>query len=417
MSKKIMAKTHNKKLLEFNAENLGYTWLLFFIAPVLAFIISVKNFKYKFLRKFIVLFGGLYGLFYIPIPNSDATRFQSYYAEHENYSLSQYLSDIFNVFSGDTLFPDIYAFTVFFIGNLFSSNPQLFHLITGLIYFFVFIKLIGCIYDLDYKILKRSYGWFFLGIVFITNFSSGINSVRWPLAVIVFLYGALNLITHNKVKYLFIASLSILVHFSLYPIVLVLALFYFIPFLRKINILGVLAIMALIAGALLKDLIFGNSDILGVVIEDKLADYTGEGYLEKRAASQSDWNFYVPILSFGNYFFAIAALCIMWFKQKKMITNQITNQLFGFAIFMVAISFAASSVVDLATNRYTIIVSFFTFVYLIHIGFLNKNAKVLKVLMYVYIPIILLRIFSMIRVDSETIGIEVLSNPIFTVLF
>jgi hypothetical protein len=128
-TQKIMSKTHSKKLLEFKPENLGYTWLLFFIAPVLAFIISVKNFKYKFLRKFIVLFGGLYGLFYIPIPNSDATRFQSYYAEHENYSLSQYLYDISNVFSGDTLFPDIYAFTVFFIGNLFSSNPQLFHLI------------------------------------------------------------------------------------------------------------------------------------------------------------------------------------------------------------------------------------------------------------------------------------------------
>lgn len=393
-----------------------YLWILFLIFPLSAFLLAIKNYRIKSSRKFVILFGGLYGLLYIPIPNSDATRYQSYYSSFRNYSFENYIYDITNVFSSDNLFPDIYAYTVFFIGNLFSSNPQVFHMITGLIYFFVFVKLIDCIYDKDHKILKRAYGLFFLGIVFITSFSAGINGVRWPLGVIVFLYGALNLLTQNKIRFLFIAAISILIHFSLYPIVLVLGGYYFIPFFRRINVLVAFAILTLIASSLFGALIFGNSDLLGGVIEDKLTDYTGEGYVEKRAAGQSNWNFYVPLLNFGNYFFAIGALFIMWLKQKKMKTSHTTRQLFGYAIVMAGFSFMANAVVDLSTNRYTIIVGFFTLIYLIYMGFINKGSKILKVLMYCYTPILILRIFSMIKIDSETISLELLLNPIFALL-
>ena len=102
----------------------------------------------------------------------------------------------------------------------------------------------------------------------------------------------------------------------------------------------------------------------------------------------------------------------MWFKQKYMITNKITNQLFGFAVLITAISFMANAVVDLSTNRYLAIVSFLTLTYLIYIGKLNEKSKIISKLMIWYAPIIALNMFLTIKVEWETVSIQLLSNPI-----
>lgn len=404
------------KELSHNPSNLGYVWLLFIIAPIFALIIAIKNFKQKNLRKFIILFGGLYGLFFIVLPGSDATRFQTYYINHGDYSFKQYLSDIANIGSSENQFPDVYAYTMFFLGNLVSNNPQFFHMLTALVYFFVFVKLVGSIYDKDSSILRSYYSLFFLGIIFILNFSSGINGVRWPLGFIVFIYGAINLLTQKKIKFLFIAALSLLIHFSFYPAVLALTAFFYIPFLKNTNVLILFGLLTLTIGSLFSDLIFTNVDELGVVAEDKLLAYTGDAYLEKRVENVESWNSYVFVSKFGSYFFACGVLLIMWIKQKHMNTNETTERLFTFAVLMASFSFIANSIVDLSTNRYTLIVTVITFTYLIYLGILNKNAKTLRILMYAYAPIIILRAFLIIRVDLETLSIQTLISPIIAFL-
>jgi hypothetical protein len=389
-----------------------YAWLLFLLIPIVLFGIAIKNFKYKHLRKFIVMFGGLYGLFFVPIPNSDATRYQSYYSSLQGYTFEMYWYDVINIASPESLFPDVYVFTMFYIGQFFSDNPQFFHLITALVYFFVFVKLIGHVFDNDHNILKKESGLFFIGIVFLFGFSGGINAVRFPLGLIVYLLGTINLLTQNKVKYLFLAGLSVFIHFSLYPAVIALTAFYLIPFMRKPNVLVGFALFALITGTFFSSLIFANAEAFGDVAQSKLTDYTGEGYAEERANTVKGWNFYVTIYRFGNYFFAVAALAIMWFKQKNMVTNKITNQLFSFAVLMTAISFIANAIVDLGTNRYVVIVSFLALTYLIYMGTLNEKSKIVRILMYCYAPIILLNVLLGMKVEWETVSIKLLNNPI-----
>lgn len=399
-----------------DSHNEAYAWILFLIAPIIVFIIALKNFKNKSLRKFIVLFGGLYGLFFIPIPDSDATRFQDIYANLNNYNFNAYWYDISNIASPDNRFQDVYAYTVFFLGKMFSDNPQVFYLITALVYFYVFVILLGYIYDNNVDILKKKQGLFFLGIVFLFGFSSGINGVRWPLGLLVFLLGTVQLLTLHNIKYLFLAALSILIHFSFYPAVLALCAFYYIPFLRKPNILIGLAIAALLASTVLSNIIFSNAAIFGEVAQNKLTDYTAEGYVETREADVSSWNFYVAIYRFGTYYFAVGALAIMWIKQKQMITNRNTNQLFSFALLMATISFVSSAIVDLSTNRYFVIVSFFTLIYLINIIKLNENKKVFKTLAFSYSPILILSMLLGIRVEWETVDIISLASPILAFL-
>ena len=394
--------------------NTDKAWLgiLLLISPVLSFVYAVRNFKYHSYRKFIVLFGGLYGLLFIAIPNSEATRYKTYYSQLGNYGFKEYWYDISNIASPDSMFPDVYVYTMFFIGKIFSDNPQFFHLITALVYFFVFVKLIGYIFDFDHNILKKKYGLFFIGIIFMFGFSGGINGVRWPLGLIVFLLGATKLLIENRIRYLLLAGLSVLIHFSFYPAFLALAAFYFVPFIRKPSLLVGFALFALVAGTVFSGFIVQNADSFGDVAQSKLTDYTGEGYVEKRADNVSSWNSYVSIYRFGNYFFSIVALAILWLNRKRMVTSEISNRLFSFALLFTAISFIANSIVDLSTNRYITIVSFITFSYLIYLGVLNQSSRTLRTLMICYSPLILLNVFMTIRVELETISIALITHPL-----
>ncbi len=394
-------------------QNEKYAWLLFFIAPLFSFLYAVKNFKNPNLRVIIVLFGALFGLTFIPIPNSDSTRYATTIENLIDYDFSKYINDIQNITSGDTIFPDIYAFTLFYISTSVTNNPQFFFMLAGLIYFWVLIKLVACFYINDIRFFKDTHSWFFLAIVFTLNFSAGINGIRWPLATIVFLYGAYNLLSHQKLKFLFIAATSILIHFSYVPAIGALTLFYLVPPLRKSNLLFPIAIITFFAGTFFSGLIFSNTDLFGDVFNEKLEGYTGEGYVERRSNNESGWNLYVPVARFGNYFFAIFAVLLMWYQQKKMQTSKQTNNLYTFAILMAIFSFVANAIVDLSTNRYITIMAFFVFAYLIEMNKLNPQSKILKALALVYAPIIILRIFLIVKTDWETVGLPLLTHPIF----
>ena len=400
-----------------NKEAEKYIWLLFLTVPVLAFVLALRYYKYKNLRKFILFFGGLYGLTFVPIPNSDATRYAFYYSIHTYYTFQDYLFDISNIFSETNSFPDIYIYTLFYVGNLVTNNEQFFFFITGLIYFYVFSKLLNSFYDMDYQILKKVNGFFFLGIVFILIFSAGISGVRWPLGLIVFLYGAYNLITQNEIKYYFIAVASILCHFSLAAAVGALTLYYFVPFIRKPKFLILFAIFSFVAGSLFTSIIFGNADALGEVASSKLEDYTREGYVTKRASRQVNWNWYVPIAHYGVYYFSIAATLFMWVMQSKFKTNKITTNLLSFVSLMISVSFIAGGVVDAMTNRYTLIVNFAAMAYLVYMGFLNPDSRRLKILKYIFAPIILIKALVVLRTDLQTVSLFLITNPLLKLFF
>lgn len=411
---KIFTTYKNKDNISSNNE--AYIYLLFLLSPMISFIVAIAQFKHKSVRKIIVVFGGLYGYFFIPIEDSDATTFASIYERLYDYNFTAYLTDITNIASPDNRFPDIYAFTMFFVGTTFTNNPQFFHMLTGLVYFAVYVALIGYIYDQDKKVLTKSYAVFFLGLVFILSLSAGINGVRWPLAFMVYMYGAVRVLTSTNRKYFFIAALSILIHFSFVPAVLALALYYFLPYVRKPNVLMALAIFSLIAGAFVSNVIFDNSDSFGDVGEGKLTGYTGEGYVEGREANAKGHNFYIPILRYGGYYFSLFCLFLFWFMQRRMKTSKITNNLYGFAILMAAISFMAGAVVDIATNRYTSLVTFSTFTFLVFLGIQNQGSKIFNRLKYVFAPFIILSALLIIKVDYQTLSINLMINPLFVLL-
>lgn len=393
-------------------------WFYFLIWPFLTFFYAVKNFSTKKYRKFILLFGVLYGLSFIPIPESDATRYAERFEAMEEYTIGSYWYDITHIFEIESTYPDVYAYTLFFLTSKVTNNVQVFYMVSAFIYFFVFLKLIYSLYDLFPSMRRHYFIWFFLGCVFIYNFSAGINGLRFPLAFMVFSYGALNLIIKNKKKYLFVALLSPLIHFALLYACVFLLLFTFIPIVKKDVFLLTLLVLAVGANTFFGDFIQSNIGMLGENYEDYLVGYTGEGYIEKRSEHVTQWNWYVQLRAFGTYYFSMVVLIIVWISKRRLRFNQVASNLFAFAVLMVVASLITGGMLDPISNRYANLVALFTLSFLLYLSILNRRSGMLKTISKVYIPIFIFTALVILRGDLYTVSpFMLVGNPILSLLF
>jgi hypothetical protein len=378
-------------------------WVLFFVWPVASLFFAIKNFHIKPYRKFIVLFGVLYGLTFLPIPFSDGSRYAQRFEETNNYSWSEYVYDITHIYTGGGN-PDVYAHTLFFVTSKFSKNARFFHMVTALIYFLVFIKLLASIYDLVRGAWGKYYLWFFLGCVFVLNLSIGINGVRYPLAFMVFALGAFKLIVTGEKKYLVIALLSPFIHFMfVYPVVFLL-LFHWVPFSRNQTFLLVFLLLSLLAGTFFHTFIQNNIGFLGESYESRFADYTNEAWIEGREEHVTGWNWYVIFRHYGNHYFSLIAIFLVWFRQKKLQSDIISKKLFVFAVFMIIASFISGGMVDSISNRFNALAIIFSFIFLFYISSLNPESLMLKTLSRLYIPIFIIHVLVVFRADLYTVS-------------
>ncbi len=401
-----------KEHYEKTKSNAKFLWVLYFVFPLVPFIIAVNNFNIKKYRKFIILFAVLYGYTFIPIPESDGAGYAAIIESMKTYSAEQYFHDITNIYGNDTQFPDIYAFTLFYITTKLSGGPQIFHLLTSLIYFIIFIGFLGTIRSLTPQIRGKYYIWFFLGCVFITNLSAGINGVRFATALMLFSYGALNMIIFKNVKYLLISITSILIHFSLLFPLIFLIIFFLSGFLKNKIILYVFLFLA-ITSTFLTSLVLENTTIFGIAFESKITTYTNAQYIETRNAHVSIWNWYVQLNLVASYYFIFIAILISRVFSRSLKQNELTNRLFSFAIIVYSISFISGALVDQISNRYALIAKLFALIYLFYISANNPYNRILKIISRLYIPVFILNALIMLRGDLFTVSpYLIFGNPI-----
>lgn len=390
-------------------------WFYFLIWPFLTFFYAVKNFSTKKYRKFILLFGVLYGLSFIPIPESDATRYAERFEAMEEYTFDSYWYDITHIYEIESTYPDVYAYTLFFLTSKITNSVHVFFMLSALIYFFVFLKLIYSLYDLFPRMRRHYFIWFFLGCVFIYNFSAGVNGLRFPLAFMVFSYGALNVIIKNNKNFLFIALLSPLIHFTLLYACVFLLLHTFVPIIRNNIFLLSLLILAVVANTFFGDFIQNNIGILGESYQDYLEGYMGEGYIERRSEHVTQWNWYVQLRAFGNYYFAMVVLAVVWISKRSLRFNHAATKLFAFAVLMVVASLITGGMLDPISNRYANLVSFFTLSFLLYLSVLNRRSRMLKTISRVYIPIFIFTALVILRGDLYTVSpFMFVGNPILS---
>ncbi|MFH1119637.1 MAG: EpsG family protein [Bacteroidota bacterium] len=401
--------THHKS-------NVAALWLLSIVYPLLTFITALKNFSNKKYRVFIILFGALYGFTFIPISKSDGQAYKDTFLGMKDYTFTKYINDISSIADDDSDFPDIYAFTLFFIAKKISDDPRVFFLITGIFYFWMLIALMSSIWSMAPSGWGQFYFWFFLGCIFVLNFSAGINGVRFGMAYMVFGYGALNLILKKKIKFLLIASLSILIHFSLLYMVLFLVAFYLAGYPRQKNFLYVFLAIALVS-SIFSTFIAENVGLFGTTIENKFNEYTDAGFMEKREEHTEVWRWYVNFDKYSTFYFVNIAMLLIRFFASKIRHDDTANRLFSFALIIFGASIISGGLVDSISNRYILISNLFALVYLLYISYLNPGNLYLSRISRIYRPIFILHALVVLRADLYTVSPWLLfGNPIVMVV-
>lgn len=198
--------------------------ILFLLFPFLAFLLSCRNLKSKINGLIFVLFAALFGYSSsFDLKSADSFRIGWSFCNVFDRKLSFIVSSY-----EEGSVADIYASLVMSIVKQFTENPKFLFLMFGLIFgwlCFLSIKLV-----IRERIGSNNVYFSILMICFFSLFSFlDIHGVRFGTALWLFFLSATNFIVYNRRKYVVGVILSMFIHFSFFPIVLLTIFFkYFI---------------------------------------------------------------------------------------------------------------------------------------------------------------------------------------------
>lgn len=388
-------------------------WVIFIISPLTSFIISLKNYRQRALRIFVYAFALFYGYTYIPIPNSDGASYMDDFLNTESYNFKTYTNEIAQIAVEKPGVVEVYAQTLKFVAFNVSKNVHVYFMLAAAVYFFVFFKLLDSLWLIVKEKASRNYLSFFLGVMFVYNLSAGVNGIRFPLAFMVFCYGAINLVTRKKIKYLLIACSSVFIHFAITFSVAFLLVSYFVKFKSNRYLLYILLISAYISSYLFTAFLEQNLNFLGDSAQSKYTGYTGEGYVETREELVENWNWYIRFNLYSTYYFCLISLLALRLPLFKIRFDKTANRLFFFAMIMLLHSILSGSVLEIVSNRYNNVFMLSTLAYIFYTSAINYRSRVFKFMNYVYIPILILNILIKFRGDLYTVSPMLLyGNPI-----
>jgi len=392
-------------------------WATFVIMPFLTFIISLRNIKLKQYRVFLLLFLSLYGYLFIPMTGADANSFIGSLKIFSSYSLNDLKTIISKTYTTDS-YTDFYEPLLLFITTRFTSNYRIFFFIVNFIYFSVAFKLWETIWGLSKGNGFNYHSIFFWGTFFILGFSAGLNGVRWPLGFMVFSLGSLKYLLKNKIGYLLLAGLSVFIHYALlYPMIFLL-LFTILKFSRKHNVTMLILIVVVIASSVISQFISSNVGLLGSSIQNELIGLSSEGYMNTRTTHISNWPWFLRINMFAARYFLISSLAFIYIRRSTLVFNDKANKLFLFVTLILIQCILSGNIIDpMTNNRYYLIFILFGLILLNHLGMINPTSKVLRMLSYIYIPILMLRALLLFRTDLYGINPILIFGNVLSILF
>lgn len=395
--------------------NKFWLWIIFLVYPLGAFIYAVRNFNVVNYRKFILLFGVFYGFTYIPIENSDSTRYNQRITEMKNYSFKNYLYDITHMYDSDSETVDAYVITVFFIVSKFTNEPTVYRAVFALVFFLVQLKLISVLYD---YIRKKNGGKpmyaFLIGVLFLINLSSGINGVRFGLAVQIFTLGLFLFITRNDKRYLLYAIMAFFVHFMIGYLLFFLLLYLLTKKIYNstyaLIIISVFFLFSLNSGTSIKE----ATGLLGEGIDKKATSYIeNENYKQQRNEHLVSLNWYVQFDRYSTYYFGFFCLFLIVIFKDTLHKDQTAIRLEYFSLLMYFSSFVSGQLVDEISNRYYLFANAFFLIYMLYLSSTN-DSKLIQNLQIIYIPILILHCLIVLRGDLYTVSPNLVLGNLIT---
>lgn len=362
---------------KYNNKNILLLLVFFVVWPFGAFLYAVYNYNKKESLLIFVLFTGLFS--YAMQSNSSLYDLERVLKIAEIYA-AKADSDFFSIVTGlygdaDDGGVDIYLDFVSFVVSRFTNNGHVLLLFFGLMYGVLFAKCISSLLTINNT---RNYQTGLLLLSFSMIFSMDqIAGVRFATASYLFFYGLLNYFRTNNSKYLFILSLSSLVHFSYLSVIALLIIYIYTKPTEKV--LYCIVAISYLAGTIFQGAMISIFGFLGGSIEKRANLYLGVEGANDYVVWFVDYKEEL-MLAFIVVFFIVSKL-----MKKKIVETVLSLHLFRFSMLVLILSNFAVSIPD-AGYRFTLvfILIFMAYVYVSYNqNFMNVNLNKL----YSYAPL------------------------------
>lgn len=367
---------------------LGFLILLFFIWPFGAFLLSLSNYNRKESHIIVILFTGLFG--YSMIAESaelDIHRVLGLAGIYAAYSSSQIVEVVTGLYGPDPdNAVDIYKDLVAFIVSRFTTNGNILFMVFGLIYGWIYTKSVNVLISFEK-------GKNIFTIILLLSFSVAFGldqlaGVRFATAAYLLFFGIFNFLKTNKKNYLFIASLSLLIHFAYLSVLVVFILFLLIN--RRYRIIYSILIFSFISAGFFQETINQIITYLGGSIEERAKLYTQLEAGEQRLV----W--YVAFRENLMTIYALIFILLTKIRRIKLNENVLSVKLLHFSLMLLALSNFTNHIQH-AGYRYNFvfIMVFMSYVYVLFNT--NKENKVIRILSLMAIPFFLLQFLYVVR--------------------
>lgn len=417
----------NKFMNNKSANNKKNNLLLFIVWPFGAFINSCLNIRNKSFHAVFLMFAFVYGYsVFIQQGDGDIVRYSQAFDLMIDANADDYLNYISNLLKPNSALtgyykisneqPDIYANTLMFIVTRFTENSRWFFALVSLFYFILFLKFINeCLYNTNW-VGSNSQKFFLVFLMVAVPFYVGVTGIRFWTALYFYMIFALKYVRTERLKYVFIASLSIAIHFTfIFPI----ALLFVYRILPRTKILRLLIIVFSVSIFLtgsansVLGFINQNTESFG---ESKLASkaevYTNEEYLNDRQENVSKFNWYVLLNSKLLFYILVLITILEKFKLINFFGNSYTKKIDDMHYVFFINSLITYDMGSFSRFIYIFyLLSFYR--YLLFAG-VSQNFDSIKKLAYLYSFPLILHVLVSLRAGFYTVDpYLILSNSLF----
>lgn len=343
--------------------------VLFVIWPFLALLTALTNFGRREARIVVYIYLVYFGLsFVVDEAGGDALRYATELERNALLPFSDFFKIVGGIYSSEDSV-DIYEPLISFLVSRLTDDHRVLFAVFAAVFGFFYLKSIGILYDLYQKnpgIDALIHLLFFCVILPITT----INGVRMWTAAWIFFYGAIHVIWYRDARFLILAFMSSLVHFSFLSANVIL-LIYFIVRNRNYVYLP-MAIVSFVLPQIISPFLQRLSLRLGGALQARFEGYTNEDYISGNLESMEDKAWFVKIGNDLVFYYLVFAVIIMQILSRKQIRNDRERNLYSFLLLFVSfVNFAAF--IPTLGGRFKLVFFLFATTYLF-VLFLHKKS-------------------------------------------
>lgn len=398
----------------FGTENNYRIGILFLFWPIIALILSLKNYRTNWSKNVFWMFCVFFGLtFVISTFGGDSERYALDLYRYASYDFKlKHLLD--RLYTGGSL--DIFQPIITFLVAKVTQSPKILMGVFGIFFGYFYSRNLWFIFEnVNGKISKQL-------IIFIATFALinpiwNINGFRWYTAAHVFLFGVLPyIVLQDKSKLLLSLVMSVLIHFSFFYMVLIFALYYFCG--NRIHIYFWLFILSSFVIELDLSFIRNSLQSLPMIFHERIDSYTNEDYALGVSERLQNVNWYIKyyqkVLSWIVYAFAI------FIYSTERVNLKSDNNLYRLFTFSLLVYSAANISSNMPSGgRFITVANLFIFAFIIL--FISKNyslkSKVYNAIKYFSVPLASVFIIVSIRKAFDYLSfITIFGNPLLAFL-